>query len=128
MNYAMLALAVQLWETPKGEMVGDNGASVSRYQIQEIAVDEINRVCHTHYTYADRATKGREMFITYAKYLHEKKGYSAQQIYQVWNAGDNAVRKGESIRRGKLVATMYAYIQCGDVKKAKMIGKNRSLA
>lgn len=125
MNYLALALAVRLWETPAGELIGDGGSSVGRYQIQKIAVDEINRVCHTHFTYAQRRRKGKEMFMVYAKYLHETRGYDAKQIYQTWNAGDNAVKNNESETRGDIVMVIYDKILAGDNESAIRIARNR---
>ncbi len=124
-NYAILALAVKLWETPLGQMIGDDGNSVGPWQIQKVMVREINRVCHTSYKYDDRLAKGREMFITYARYLHDEKGYGVVQIYQTWNAGDDAVAKGQSILDGMYVKAIYDLLYEKNDVEARRMAKRR---
>ena len=75
--------------------VGDGGKAVGVLQIHQGVVDDVNRICKTTYTYADRkdAKKSREMcrkFLTHWGRHYQKKTKNVatdEVLSRIWNGG-----------------------------------------
>jgi hypothetical protein len=83
------------------DAVGDGGLSWGVLQIQQIAVDDVNRVYGTNYTHNDAFIEecAEEIFILYvtywAKKLEKREGRRATtaDIVRIWNGGPRGYKK-----------------------------------
>lgn len=109
MNYLFLMAAIMSVESANGEMSGDGGLAQGRLMVHPIMVREVNRVCGTNHraTKAYRREHSEQIFLDYAKYMHVKRMFNVREIAQCWNAGDDAVRKGQGFNYASKVEAMY---------------------
>lgn len=79
--------------------VGDNGRSAGCLQINKCVVDDVNRVCGTAYSYADRFNreKSKEIFRhymgIYATSKRLKRTVTNEDRARIWNGGPNGYVK-----------------------------------
>lgn len=86
--------------------VGDNGNAVGRYQIWKTYVDDVNRIVHTSYSYADRKdpVKAREMVKIYLRHygrVYERrtgKPATDEVLARIHNGGPRGYQKAATLK------------------------------
>jgi hypothetical protein len=108
----LLAAIMMVESSGDPEAVGDNGASVGAYQIQQADITDVNRVYGTSYVTADRLSpeKSREICIKYLTYWGGRYEYNSGQkatdevLARIWNGGPYGFRKAATERYWAKVA------------------------
>lgn len=101
----LIPLLIQVESSGNPDAVGDGGKAVGVLQIHKIAVDDVNRIYGTEYTYQDRSdpVKSRRiagLYLTHwGKHYEQKTGQKAtlEVLSRIWNGGPNGYKKPATI-------------------------------
>lgn len=86
--------------------IGDNGKSFGILQIQQVAIDDVNRKYGTHYTHQDAfdVQCAEEIFDLYIKMwverleLNENRPAKPEDIVRIWNGGPRGYKRKSTIK------------------------------
>lgn len=101
----LLDAIAQVESNNNADAIGDSGRSVGAYQLQEVYVDDVNRIAGTSYHYEDRfdIEKSRKMVRIYLTYWGEKyvevigKPATEQILARIHNGGPQGWSKFSTV-------------------------------
>jgi len=92
--------------------IGDGGHALGGLPIQAIMVRHYNEATGSSvkHTEARNPATATRIACWYFGYLSKryKRALTPAELYQCWNAGPDAVKRGQSVARGKRVASIYS--------------------
>lgn len=104
--------------------IGDGGRALGGLQIHSALVKDYNRATGERIKHAQvkEPQTASRIATWYFGYLSKryKRTLTPAELYQCWNAGPDAVKRGQSVARGKRVASIYSNLCAKELQNSRL--------